>query len=195
MGVIILTTFTGPGGLLTNWVIVSKEMRKNYQSFPNSLQVRWPGVNNQKFISESPVQNFGKSRRSRELLITEGPDQFHLIQCEICFNLLFLSQLLSSTVQKIRIFYSKLFLDRFAICDEQRNTWMATDTCPLKSGSLDCVGQCSNELPLPLWKYFFPILLLLSNFLKYRNFFQPSYRIMDFDFRKISIFWQVSKWT
>ena len=171
VGVIILTTFTGPGGLLTNWVIVSKEMRKNYQSFPNSLQVRWPGVNNQKFISESPVQNFGKSRRSRELLITEGPDQFHLIQCEICFNLLFLSQLLSSTVQKIRIFYSKLFLDRFAICDEQRNTWMATDTCPLKSGSLDCVGQCSNELPLPLWKYFFPILLLLSNFLKYRNFF------------------------
>ena len=109
VGVIILTTFTGPGGLLTNWVIVSKEMRKNYQSFPNSLQVRWPGVNNQKFISESPVQNFGKSRRSRELLITEGPDQFHLIQSEICFNLLFLSQLLSSTVQKIRIFYSKLF--------------------------------------------------------------------------------------
>ena len=131
VGVIIPTTFTGPGGLLTNWVIVSKEMRKNYQSFPNSLQVRWPGVNNQKFISESPVQNFGKSRRSRELLITEGPDQFHLIQSEICFNLLFLSQLLSSTVQKIRIFYSKLFLDRFAICDEQRNTWRATDVLAL----------------------------------------------------------------
>ena len=53
------------------------------------FQVRWPGVNHQKFISESPVQNFGKSRRSRELLIIEGPDQFHWIQCEILFNLLF----------------------------------------------------------------------------------------------------------
>ena len=53
------------------------------------FQVRWLGVNHQKFISESPVQNFGKSRRSRELLIIEGPDQFHWIQCKILFNLLF----------------------------------------------------------------------------------------------------------
>ena len=72
-----------------------------------------------------------------------------------------------------------------------------SDICPLKSSVFSCVGQCSNEFS-PFYANrmnFFQILLLLSNFLKYRNFFQPSYRIMDFDFRKISIFWQVSKWT
>ena len=75
------------------------------------FQVRWAGVNHQKFISESPVQNFGKSRRSRESLIIEGPVSLDSVRNFVQFTFLKSFSIFNGSKDKTNFLLFSIFLD------------------------------------------------------------------------------------